>query len=245
MILSRQNRIVKETVALKDKKARRGRGEYLIEGEKAVAEAVRCGLDISLILGEPSLVQGYAEKGYTVFETSREIADHCADSVTPQGVVAVIKARKKPIEKPRGISVVLDGVKDPGNVGTVIRTCAALGVKDIYLVDCADAYSPKCVRSSMCGIFHVDISEISYEEADALFDNCALYVADMGGENVFEVEKSEDFCLVIGSESHGVSEFFRSRAKKTLAIPMSENMESLNAAISCSIILYHLIKKPI
>lgn len=245
MILSRQNKIVKTVASLKDKKARKERGEFLVEGEKAVDEAVKLSLPISVILGESSLVTKYEGKGYEIVETSREIAAYCADSVTPQGVIAAIKLPKKQLIKPRGVCVVLDGVKDPGNVGTVIRTCAALGVKSLYLIDCADAYSPKCVRSSACGIYHVDVFDITYEEADGLFEGADLYIADMGGENVFEFEKKGDFCLVIGSESHGVSEFFRSRAKKTLAIPMSENMESLNAAISCSIILYQLIKKPI
>ena len=245
MILSRQNKIVKSVAALKDKKARKERGEYLVEGEKAVDEAVRLSLPISVILGEKSLVEKYEGKGYAIEQASREIADYCADSVTPQGVVAAIGIPKKSLIKPRGVSVVLDGVKDPGNVGTVIRTCAALGVKSLYLIGCADAYSPKCVRSSMCGIYHVDIFEIGYDEADGLFKDVELYIADMGGENVFGFEREGDFCLVTGSESHGVSEFFRSRAKKTLAIPMSGNMESLNAAISCSIILYQLLKKPI
>ena len=244
MILSRQNKIVKDTAALKDKKARRERGEYLVEGEKAVSEAVRCGARIGLILGEPSLVSKYSGKGAEIVETSREIADHCADSVTPQGIVATIAIPKTPVKKPDGVSVILDGVKDPGNVGTIIRTCAALGIRNVYLIDCADAYSPKCVRSSMCGIFHVDIFEITYETADGLFKDSDVYIADMGGENVFDFRPGEEFCLVVGSESHGVSEFFRSRAKKVLAIPMSDNMESLNAAISCSIILYQLVKKP-
>ncbi|MBP5372665.1 MAG: RNA methyltransferase, partial [Clostridia bacterium] len=134
---------------------------------------------------------------------------------------------------------------DPGNVGTVIRTAAALGIKSVYLIDCADAYSPKCVRSSMCGIYFVDIYALSYEEAENIFDGADLFIADMGGENVFDMKAEDDFCLVIGSESHGVSNFFRERAKKTIAIPMSANMESLNAAISCSKILYQLLKKPI
>ena len=245
MILSRQNKTVKDVAALKDKKARKDRGEYLIEGEKAVSEAVRLGLDVRLILGEQKLVEPYLGSGASIVETSKEIADYCSDSVNPQGIVATVAFKEKPLEPPSGVSVLLDGVKDPGNVGTIIRTCAALGIKKLYLIDCADAYSPKCVRSSMCGIHHVDIFNITYAQAESLFSGVELYVADMGGENVFETSGKDDFCLVIGSESHGVSEFFKNRATKTLAIPMSENMESLNAAISCSIILYELIKKPI
>ena len=245
MIVSRQNKIVKDICALKDKKGRRERGEYLIEGEKAVKEAVESGKEVSLILGEANLIAPYIEMGLNAVEVSREIAGFCADSVTPQGIVATVKLDKKPLKKPQGVCVILDGVKDPGNVGTVIRTAAALGIKSVYLIDCADAYSPKCVRSSMCGIYFVDIYALSYEEAENIFDGADLFIADMGGENVFDMKAEKDFCLVIGSESHGVSEFFRKRAKKTIAIPMSANMESLNAAISCSIILYQLLKKPI
>ena len=245
MIISRQNKTVKSVAALKDKKARRERGEYLIEGEKAVREAVARKLDIGVILATPEYFAEFGSSSFEVLEVSEDIIDYCADERTPQGVVATLRIPKKGMKKPSGVCVIMDGVKDPGNVGTVIRTCAALNVRDIYLVNCADAFSPKCVRSTMSGIFSVNLYNVGEDEKEALFDSANIVVADMGGENIFDVEKVGDFCLVIGSESHGVSEFFRSRAKKTVAIPMSPNMESLNAAIAGSIILYQLLKKPI
>lgn len=245
MIISRQNKTVKAIAALKDKKTRRERGEYLIEGEKAVKEAVKRGLDIGVILAAPEYFAEYEKSGFDCLEVSEDIIDYCADEMTPQGVVASLKIPERALKKPTGACVIMDGVKDPGNVGTVIRTCAALNVRDIYLVNCADAYAPKCVRSTMSGIFSVDLYNVKEDEKEMLFDGANIVVADMGGENIFDVQTMSDFCLVIGSESHGVSEFFRSRAKKTVAIPMSENMESLNAGVAGAIILYQLLKAPL
>ena len=230
---------------MKDKKARRERGEYLVEGEKAVSEAVRLGLPITCVLGTPELIAPYIGSGYNVVEADKSIVDHCSDSVTPQGVVASVKIPSLTADKPRGVSVVLDGVKDPGNVGTVIRTCAALGIKSVYLVDCADAYSPKCVRSSMCGIFSVNVYDVPKGTEEGYFSGADVIVADMGGEDVFSARITGDFCLVVGSESHGVSDVFRRLAKRTLSVPMSANMESLNAAIACSVVLYAILKRPI
>lgn len=246
MILSKQNQYVKRLALLKDKKGRKDLGEYLAEGEKAVSEAVRLGLDIGVILAVPELYPLYKDSGYTVFETDKNVLSACSDEVTPQGVVASVKIPPSPDIKDalKGVSILLDGVKDPGNVGSIIRTCAALNVKNVILRDCADVYSPKCVRSSMCGIYHVCPVKVDCDPKD-VFDGVNVIVCDMGGENVFDFVPPEKFCLVMGSESHGVSDFFKKRADHTLKLLMSEKAESLNVAVAGSLILYQLLKKPL
>lgn len=247
MILSRQNQFVKALAELKGKKGRRTRGEYLIEGEKAVSEAVRQRLDISVILAATEFYPKYENSGYAVYEADRSVIDCCSDEKTPQGVVAAVRMPEVlPFSAMTdGVCVLLDGVKDPGNVGAIIRTCAALNIGSVVLNECADVFSPKCVRSSMCGIYHVKFYSFDKERDYDSIKNHRVIVADMDGENVFDLDEPRDFCLVLGSESHGVSEYFKALAYKTVKLPMSEKMESLNVAVAGSLIAYQLLKNPL
>ena len=242
MINSKQNSNVKFIKSLQTKKGRMQEGCYLVEGEKMVKEAFLAKKAVKLVLGEAEKVKNYLSCTKTI-ETTREILEYCCDAVTPQGICAAVEFDSK-MPDYSGNIVLLDGVSDPGNMGTIIRTCAAVGIKTLILVNCCDPYSPKCVRSSMSGIFHVSIEELDYETAVSRVSGKDIIVADMSGENIFKFS-SNNFCLVVGSEAHGVSAFMREKATKTVAIPMKNTMESLNAGVSCSIILYELSKNNI
>ena len=141
--------------------------------------------------------------------------------------------------------LVLDRISDPGNMGTIIRTAAAAGFHEIALIDCCDPYNPKTVRSSSGGIFYVDLYPISVEE---LFDECKktdtkIYITDMAGENIFNMQNiDEKYALVIGNEGGGVSDKMESLSSRTISLPMKSQMESLNAGVSASVIMYILKK---
>ena len=159
---------------------------------------------------------------------------------TPQGVLAVVKLPDTTVKPPQGSCILLDRLQDPGNVGTVIRTANAAGYTDIYLINCADAFSPKSVRASMGGVFHVNIYEGGYDEVFAAIEGASLICADMNGENIFDFTAPEKFCLCIGNEGGGVSDTVCQRAEYTVKIPMRETCESLNAAVSAAIAMYVL-----
>jgi TrmH family RNA methyltransferase len=125
-------------------------------------------------------------------------------------------------------------------MGTIIRTCAAVGVKDVYLIDTCDPYSPKTVRASMSGIFFVNLYFITREEVKTIMGEVPIIVADMNGESVFSFNPPEKYCLVIGNEANGVSETIKEMATHTVKIPMRETSESLNAGVSLAIALYEL-----
>ena len=130
---------------------------------------------------------------------------------------------------------------DPGNVGTILRTCVAAGAEDVFLIDCADPYSPKAVRASMSGVFFAKIRRKSREETLRRLSGVPLIVAEMAGENVFSfLPPVVRFGLVIGNEANGVSERLKASAAHTVKIPMSEKSESLNAGVSLAIMLYEL-----
>ncbi|HBK02471.1 MAG TPA: hypothetical protein DDY77_05545 [Clostridiales bacterium] len=244
IITSRHNPVVKLYASLKDKKGRISAGGYLIEGEKQVFEAVKSGKNVLSVMGKARLVSSYEGKVPAVYEVTDDICRFVADSVTPQGIFALV-AFPQFKAKSSGNIVLLDGVSDPGNVGTIIRTCAAVGVKTVYILNGADPYSPKCVRSAMSGLNSVEVYPVEEGELEKVIENRRVIVADMGGENLFGKTISGDFCLVIGNEAHGVSEKLKERADEVVSIPMKSNMESLNAGVSCSIILYELLHKSI
>ena len=139
--------------------------------------------------------------------------------------------------------IFLDGVADPGNVGTILRTANAAGYTQVYLsTDCADPYAPKSVRASMSGLFFTKLCRGVREDILSVLKGTPVIVADMNGENVFAFQSPTSFTLVIGNEANGISKETRERATHTVKIPMRETQESLNAAISAGIIMYVLNK---
>ena len=240
MITSKQNLLIKEIRSLKDKKNRDALKVYVLEGVKPVLEAIKFGVVIREILvteKAESLVKGC---GFSVQLVSEEVFKSVSEEVTPQGVLAVCYQPKNALKSPKNSALLLDGVSDPNNVGAIIRTAVASGYNDIYMTsDCADAYSQKSVRCSMSGVFRANIMRGSLEEILKVID-LPICVADMGGENVFELKDKKDVCLVIGNEGHGVSKDLKEKASLIVSIPMQNDMESLNASVSAGILMYAL-----
>lgn len=237
MITSRQNEFIKRVASLKDKKYREQCGEYIIEGIKQVREAVRSGQEIVSVVVSP-LYRGEVFLPDRTVEVSEGVFDKLSEEAAPQGILAVLKIPKTELSPPSDSCLLLDGVSDPGNLGTIIRTANAAGYGELYLRNCADPYAPKCVRAAMSGLFFVRIYRIS--ETGTLFDGVPLICADMAGENVFSFRAPEKFCLVIGNEANGVSGAVRGMCAHTVSIPMRESCESLNAGVSAGILMYAL-----
>lgn len=245
MITSKNNDIVKDLVSLKEKKFRDEKGEYLVEGFKMVKEAFACGKHILMLVGTENALDELAETvsvgDVKTVAVSDGVLSRISDCKTPQGVVCVLKEERFHAEKPEGASILLDGVSDPGNMGTIIRTAAAVGVKDIYLINCCDPFSPKVVRSSMSGIYFVRVHFIGYEDLERVFEGVELIAADMCGENVFEYKPSRNFCVAVGNEANGLGLKTRNAATKIVSIPMTGNAESLNVGVALSVVLYELV----
>ena len=242
MITSKQNELIKKIRSLHDKKYRDLYNLYLVEGSKMVNEALFLGQKLERIICTEkalSLVPDLKDDCQLVTE---EVFRSVTTEVSPQGVLAVLKKPENPLASPSDSCLFLDGVTDPANVGAIVRTAAAAGYKQLYLSNCADAYSPKAVRSSMSGIFNVKIYNGNSDELLQVI-NKPIIIADMGGENVFDTVIENPFCLVIGSEAHGVSEKLREKATVSVSIPMQSGMESLNAGVSAGILMYALKNK--
>ena len=245
VIKSRSNETVKMLKKLDQKKYRSELGLFLVEGHKMLKDCLRANFDVAVVAVSESKVQDYTEflniSKTVVLQDG--IFDYVSGTVSPQGVMAAVRYKQNKPKVPCGDSLILDNISDAGNVGTIIRTAAAAGITDVYLINCADAYSPKTIRSTMGGIFFTRIYDIDFALLDEIEKASIILGADMQG-TVFKDYKLEDrpFCLAIGSEANGLSEYVRKKCCQFLSIPM-KNTESLNAAVSAGVLMYYLKSK--
>lgn len=243
ILTSKNNPLVKETAALKDKKNRKNAGMFLVEGRKMVSECQKSEFEIDRIfVAESYGGERFASADKTV-TVSDDVFRFLSDEKTPQGILCRVKIPTKRLLPPSGKALFLDGVADPGNVGTIIRTANAAGYREVYLTpECADPFSPKSVRASMSGLFFTKLYFGSRAEILSAICDLPLVVADMGGRNAFTFEAPPAYVLAIGNEANGISEETFAAASHTVKIPMSDTQESLNAAVSAGIMMYVLSK---
>lgn len=240
MITSKQNQTVKLIRSLSDKKFRDEHELYLVSSVKLVREVLCSSHEVVCVLTTEKHYDEFSKLFGKVETVTDEIMDYVSYEATPQGVIAIVKKPSTlPIETDK-TCVLLDGVSDPGNVGAILRTMAGAGYDTAFITsDSADPFSPKAVRASMSGVFKVKIFTCKREDL-LKYIKAPLIVADMGGESVFSFNSPKEFCLVIGNEGRGVSTEIRENAKSVVAIPMQNGIESLNASVSASILMYEL-----
>jgi TrmH family RNA methyltransferase len=251
IITSLDNPMIKEARSLNDKKFRKFYGKFLVDGEKLVNEVVCGALEVEKIFVDASRLSdfGYILERFEgkVVPVTTKVLNSLSENVTPQGIIAEVFMKETGAFSPLAYEpiLILDRIQDPGNLGTIIRTAAATGFKNIVLIDTADAYSPKVVRSSSGGIFYLDIFRMTEAEIISFCERkqIELLVADMDGENIFKTSVNlQNFALVIGNEGQGVSETFK-RLGRRISLPMKSQMESLNAGVSASVLMYTLVGK--
>ena len=241
VITSRSNKTAKLLASLSQKKHRDETGLFVVEGKRAVNDV----LDAAPELVRETIVTPELSNEYphaTIF--SGELLSSVCETVTTQGIAAILK---KPSRMPSGgdYALLLDGIRDPGNLGTLIRTACAAGYNDVYVKDCADAYSGKTVRSTMSAVVKVNIIHANGNIVSELkSDGYTLLGADMGGISVFRASApSGKICIAIGGEADGLSAEVRSGCNEIVSIPMTGDIESLNAAISGAVLMYEYLRK--
>lgn len=184
------------------------------------------------------------ESDEPTFWVSQEIIDQLADTKTPQKVLCIAYHTQHVVEMPKTNFLVLDGLQDPGNVGTLIRTAKASGFEYVFLLDCVRLFNAKLIRSSVGAVFDNNVFEMT--RADfvdfAQRHKLNLICCDMAGESIFNFKPNGMIGVVVGSEGQGVSDALEAMCYKTVKIPMREGIESLNAAVSGSIVMYEINK---
>ncbi|MDE6474944.1 MAG: RNA methyltransferase [Clostridia bacterium] len=244
VITSIKNPKVQHVKRLKDKAYRRSCGEFVVEGENFLKD-IPAQTKVTAFFVEKDKFKQFqyildSNKDNDIYLVDGKVMAAMSDTVTPSGILATVKISQVD-ENIEGNVAILDGVSDPGNMGTIIRTCAACGVENIIAIDCVDHFSPKVIRASMGGIFAVKVLEKSFVDALKLLEKHSIYALDMNGENIYSMEKIDlPFALVVGNESKGLSKNFR-EVSKIISLPMSGKIESLNAGVSMSTALYEII----
>lgn len=243
-ITSVNNDLVKETAKLLKSKYRDESGLFLIEGEKGVREAIEAGVSIKQIFILEGL-KGYAEE--ITIETTEAVLSKISDTKTSPKVIAVAYQPKQDItslEKAKKV-VLLEGIKDAGNLGTILRTASAFGIDGIVLYgDTVDLYNPKCVRSSVGCLWKIPVIRIKelnvLEKVFTSFERIATL--PKGKDVIFlsEYIPNEKVIVMFGSEADGLSEELRAFATKNLTIEMAENVESLNLSVSVAVVMYKI-----
>lgn len=249
-ITSVHNPRIQSLRALQKAKGRREQGCFLTEGIRMVREAVAMGRCRTLVVDRARsedyaahIEQALAQSCEVLLVTAQVLSQIC-DSVTPQGIAAAVTLEMN-AEVPGGDRLVaLDGVQDPGNVGTIIRTADAAGFDGILMSSaCADLYSPKTLRSTMGSVFRMPVYRTDSLPAvlsDLRDEGYAVVSTELGGEDFYARCPKHRAILVIGSEGNGVTPEVRNISTHHLALPMRGGAESLNAAVAAGIMIYEM-----
>lgn len=248
-ITSRTNPLLSRIRKLNSRRAfRRAEGSFAAEGPKLLAEALRWGGELEAVVCAPGAPLPELPAQVRVAEVGDSLLASIADTESPQGIVFICKGKDLtiPDRLAGGRYLVLDGVQDPGNVGTVWRTADAFGADGLILCGgCADPWNPKTVRATMGAVFRLPAYECALEEAAERLAAAGLplYAAALRDDTADVRSVPLDrAAVVIGSEGRGVSREALDRCRKTVKIPMRDRCESLNAAVAASVVLWEMAR---
>ena len=242
-ITSRKNGFLQQVKKLlSSKKEREKAGLFVADGTKLLEEAVRWydGLD-TVILSDG--VETQVPDTVRVIRVPEDVMASISPMETPQGALFVCRLPEKKAFSPQPGMLLLDGIQDPGNIGTILRTADALEVPVVLLEGCADPYSHKVVRSSMGAVFRTPVLQATWAEVKAACAEAGIPVAVTAlSDRAEDIRKAElgKMAVVIGSEGRGVRREILESADRELIIPMNERCESLNAAIAAAIAMWQM-----
>jgi TrmH family RNA methyltransferase len=254
MITSAKNPKVAHIRSLQQKaKNRREHGSFVVEGARLAEEALMSGWPVrsalyteGLAAADPNLARALESRGIAEL-VSDEVMRSASDTTTPQGVLVEIEQRAAALPAQLNFALILDGVSDPGNVGTLLRSAAAANCDAVLLgPGCADAFSPKVLRSGMGAHFrqpvvHADWAAITKSVAD---HKLGLFVAEAWeGAAYDEVDLTGNVGLILGGEAAGSGEQAAKLNPQPIQIPMPGRTESLNVATAGSILLFEVVRQ--
>ncbi len=251
-ITSAKNPTIKTLKALATRKGREASGRFLVEGEVMLREALKCGLRIHDVLadeGSAALAAELEALGARAYAVPRSLLEAVCETRTPQGICASFDLPAPlPLADAPARIVALDGVQDPGNVGTIWRTADAAGFSGILFGGaCADPLSPKVQRAAMGSGFRVPF--MTAEDLPAALEalkarGYAVLASDLNGADFYHrPDPGARFTLVIGNEARGISVATREAATALVKLPMRGGAESLNAAVAAGIMMYELMRE--
>lgn len=257
VITSKDNEIVKQIKKLKEKKYRDEAGMYVIEGIKMLEEAINENASIEkIVICEDCSDSGiipqklmYTIAKYDCIYVSKKVFEMLTDVVAPQGILAVIRkpAKDEKIDYNTDLILALDGIQDPGNLGTILRTADSVNLKQIIVTkNTADCFNPKVVRSTMGAILRIKVIEtdsLVRTLKEAKKNKFKVVATSLDTENsIYDIDYNKKV-IVIGNEANGVTREVQEMADNKVKIPMLGKTESLNASVATGIMLYEYVRQ--
>jgi TrmH family RNA methyltransferase len=246
---------VKYVRSLYRRRVRHRERHFVIEGLRLVEEALKAGVVPALAFFTPDLRD--SQRGRELLAVIEDLPGECfivtdkvmralSDTVSPQGILAVVPFLELPLPENSWLVLVVDRVRDPGNLGTILRSAEAAGASQVILTPATvDVYSPKVVRGAMGAHFHLSIATgVSWSKmAEALEDRQILLAKARGDKVYYEVDWTKPSALIVGSEAEGPSQETERLATERIVIPMQGKAESLNVAVAASVILFEAARQ--
>ena len=251
MISSAQNPKIKLARALAGRpKERREAEAFLAEGVRLVEEAVEANWSFRYVLYSDELSErghaliGKLEEKIEVEKVEGKLFQSLSETETSQGILAVLN--HLPLTMPRSPDFILipDSIRDPGNLGTLLRSADAAGVQAVLTPpETTDAFAPKVVRAGMGAHFRLPVQAMSWGEIHKQTKGLQLFIADMDGQSCWETDFHQPLALIVGGEAEGASDEARSLTNAFVKIPMAGKTESLNAAVAGSVLMFEAMRQ--
>lgn len=254
MITSNQNSKIKLVRALLGRsKERREAGAFVAEGVRLVEEAAKANWKFKFVLFDETLsergmlnVKRLTSDGVEVEEVLVSVMKSISETEAPQGILAVLEFTNLPLPQSLNFILIPDQIRDPGNLGTLLRSAAGSGVKAVLIPpETTDAFAPKVLRAGMGAHFRLPIHSMTWEEIEKVVKPNGLHVliADMDGQSCWDTDLRHAIALVIGSEAEGASEHAIKLAGGKISIPMAGEVESLNAGVAGSVLMFEVMRQ--
>ena len=246
-ITSLKNPKIQAWKALKDRKGRKESACFLVEGRKMVEEALVSAFPVEAVLVDDARLGEFSlPVNIPAYSMPAHVLAAVCDTKTPQGIAAVVRMAEVQLHGPR--LVALDGVQDPGNVGTIIRTADAAGFDGVILsAQCADVFSPKVLRATMGSVFRMGIrvtDDLPALLAEMVRSGASVLSSQLDGEPFYRRRPLNDrFVLVIGSEGNGVSAINKQNSDIIVSIPMYGKVNSFNVSTAAAVLLAEASKQ--
>lgn len=234
--------------------ARREAGIFIAEGVRLLEEALAAGWQIQEALHTEelseraqALLASLKQRGVQTTPVSPHVLKAASDTQTPQGILAVVKITSLPLPEHPDFLLILDSLRDPGNLGTILRTAAAAGVQAVILTPgSVDPFSPKVVRAGMGAHFRLPVHSLDWE---AVYEYCManplrMYLAEAGGGQVYtSLDLRQPLAFIVGGEASGAGEQIKRLPLQPVHIPMPGASESLNAAVAAALLLFETVRQ--
>lgn len=236
------------------RRVRQQEGRFVIEGVRLGEEALRAKVNPHLVLYTPTalqesraaaLLEAWAAAGAPLYEVSEQVMAACSDTTTPPGLLAVVPTPRPARPEQPTLVLLLDSLRDPGNLGTMLRTALAAGVELVLLAPgTVEATHPKVVRAGAGAHFRLPIAAPGWAAIAETVSGCRAYLAATQGEHIYsQVDWRGRVALIVGGEAGGASEQAHALAQETVSIPMAAGVESLNAAVAAAVILFEIARQ--